>query len=39
MLLLQFATCFDLEGHRLEKVVQNTELKEWVFSFKEIKFL
>jgi hypothetical protein len=30
---------FDLEGHRLEKVVQNTELKERVLGFKEIKFL
>jgi len=39
MLLLQFATCFDLEGRRLEKVAQNTELKDWVLSFKEIKFL
>jgi hypothetical protein len=39
MLLLQFTTCLDLEGHRLEKVVQNTELKEWVLSFKDSKFL
>jgi len=39
MLLLQFATCFDLESHHLEKVAQSTELKGWVLSFEEIKFL
>ena len=39
MLFLQFETCFGLEGHRLQKAVQNTELKEWVRSWEKIKFL